>query len=289
MPKTILITGCSSGIGKALADSFTEIGCQVIATARDVKSMQELKLIGCDVQELDINNEKSVERLVEYIKDRYGALDILINNAGISAMGPIAEIPKSVVRQQFETNVVSQIYLTQRCLPLLLRTPTAQVVNIGSVSGILTTPFAGAYCASKSAFHAISEAMRMELLPLGIHVFTVQPGAIISNFGHNSAKGIDSWLLDNSLYTSIKQSIFDRAHASQNDATDTKVFADKLIRSLNQRSGTTIKIGKGSRYLALMARWLPEKLRHQLLSRRFGLNDLTRSLPPTVSNEGGNQ
>lgn len=282
--RNVLITGCSSGIGFALAKAFLQNGDRVIATARKPAAIESLRQEGCDTQALDVNDAASREQLAAYLARNNEPVDILINNAGISAMGPMVEIPEHKLRQQFETNVIAPVMLTQALLPLLRQSRLPLIINIGSVSGVLTTPFAGAYCASKAALHSISDAMRMELAPFGIDVITVQPGAIKSNFGQAAEQGVKDWLTEDSLYHSIRDGILSRATASQKKATPASEFARELVQGVNvvlkaktsgaRVSGTTLNIGRGSRFYPLLARWLPEPAKSRVLQRRFGLNRL---------------
>lgn len=284
--RNVLITGCSSGIGFALAQAFLHNGDRVIATARKLTSIESLRQAGCDTQVLDVNDADSRKQLSDYLVRKNQPIDILINNAGISAMGPMVEIPEQRLRQQFETNVIAPVLLVQVLLPLLRQARHPLIICIGSISGVLTTPFAGAYCASKAALHSISEAMRMELAPFGIDVLTVQPGAIKSNFGQAAEQGVKDWLTDASLYHAIQQGIISRATASQEKATPASEFAGQLVRRVDealklkvsgaQARRSTLNIGRGSRLYPILARWLPEPVRSRLLQRRFGLNRLSQ-------------
>ncbi len=276
MTRCVLITGCSSGIGQALALAFAANGDQVIATARDPGALLSLAEAGCETLGLDVSSDASRANLLEQLQAAgHERLDILINNAGISAMGPLLEIPAESLRGQFETNVVAPVLLTQALFPLLRRGQRPLVVNIGSVSGLLTTPFAGAYCASKAALHSLSEAMRMEFAPFGVQVITVQPGGIQSKFGAAAAAGINDWLDETSPYTPIRDHIMARAGASQIQATPAARFATELLSGLaGEKPAPRQRIGHGSRALPALARWMPAGLMRRILSRRFGLSRL---------------
>ena len=271
--RNVLITGCSSGIGQALALRFAAQGDQVVATARKPESMQVLADAGCRTLALDVNAAASRAQLVAELGDM--VLDVVVHNAGISAMGPLLELPEDQLRGQFETNVIAPVLLTRDLFPLMRRSQAPLIVNIGSVSGILTTPFAGAYCASKAALHAISEAMRMEMAPFGFKVTTVQPGGIQSNFGAAATAKVNAWLDDNSLYAAIRDGILARAGASQIDATPAEQFADELVRQLSQKKPPReTRIGHGSRTFPALKRWLPGARLDRVLSARFGLDKL---------------
>lgn len=277
MNRTILITGCSSGIGQALAQAFADNGDRVVATARRVDSLEDLPK-QCLKMGLDVTADESRAALLNQLEDAgIQHLDMLINNAGISAMGPMLELPAEKLRGQFETNVVAPVLLTQQLFPLLQKSKRALVVNVGSVSGILTTPFAGAYCASKAALHCISDAMRMEMAPLGVQVITVQPGAIRSSFGDSAANSITDWLDEDSLYAPVRDGIMARANASQVNATSAEEFAATLLAAVEpERPAALIRIGNGSRALPAMARWLPGERLRGILARKFKLNQLAR-------------
>ncbi len=147
------------------------------------------------------------------------------------------------------------------------------IVNIGSVSGILVTPFSGAYCATKAALHALSDALRMELAPFNIRVMTVQPGAIESEFGSNAEASLRRTFSEQSLYAGLSQNILQRARASQNNPTPTHRFVSELMQQIRkQHPPAVIKIGYGSRAFSIMGRWIPLAVRDKMLSRTFGLS-----------------
>nr|MBF3181138.1 SDR family NAD(P)-dependent oxidoreductase [Pseudomonas aeruginosa] len=141
--------------------------------------------------QLDVNDAAALARLAEELEVEAAGLDVLVNNAGYGAMGPLLDGGVDAMRRQFETNVFAVVGVTRALFPLLRR-KSGLVVNVGSVSGVLVTPFAGAYCASKAAVHALSDALRLELAPFGVEVLEVQPGAIASNFGASASREMDS-------------------------------------------------------------------------------------------------
>ena len=170
-----LITGCSTGIGRALAIKLSEQNYIVYAGARDTSTLTDIASQYLLPVKLDVTSAADISAVVLRITQEKGRLDDLVNNAGYGAMGPIIEMPPEKLQQQFDTNVFAPVVLTQRCFPLLRAGIGAQVINIGSVSGITPTPFSGAYCASKAALNALTDIMRMEFAPFGIHAMTVYP------------------------------------------------------------------------------------------------------------------
>lgn len=206
-----LITGCSSGIGRALADAFKATGYEVWATARKADDVAALSAAGFIAVQLDVNDSMALEQLAAGLE--HSGLDVLINNAGYGAMGPLLDGGVQALQRQFETNVFSVIGVTRALFPALRRNK-GLVVNIGSVSGVLVTPFAGAYCASKAAVHALSDALRLELAPFGVQVMEVQPGAIASSFAKNAGHEAEQLINEQSPWWPIREGIRARARAS---------------------------------------------------------------------------
>ena len=268
----VLITGCSSGIGRALADAFKAAGYQVWACARKPQDLAGLTAAGFVAVALDVNDAVAVQRAAERVQTEAGRLDVLINNAGYGAMGPLLDGGAEGMRQQFETNVFSLVELTRACFPLL-RASRGLVINIGSISSVLITPFAGAYCASKAAVHALSGALRLELAPFGIQVLEVQPGAIESSFGSNASHSAEQLVNEQSPWWPVHEGIRARANASQEKPTPAAEFASTLLAAVRQaKRPALLRIGNGSRSLPLINRLLPRKLMDRMLSKRFGLN-----------------
>jgi len=188
----VLITGCSTGIGRALADAFKSAGYEVWATARKAEDVAALDAAGFTGVQLDVNDNPALDQLAA----RFDGLDVLVNNAGYGAMGPLLDGGVEAMQRQFETNVFAVVGVTRAFFPALRRNK-GLVVNIGSVSGVLVTPFAGAYCASKAAVHALSEALRLELAPFSIQVMEVQPGAIATSFAKNASHEAEQLISNN--------------------------------------------------------------------------------------------
>lgn len=273
MTKTVLITGCSTGIGKQLAQDMLNRGYKVIATARSETKLAQLKQAGATTLPLDVTDQTSIDQTMATLAERGLQVDILINNAGYGAMGPLAEMPSAELEKQFATNVFGPVSLVRALVPGMRERGNGLIVNIGSVSGILVTPFSGAYCATKAALHALSDAMRMELAPFNIHVMTVMPGAIQSEFGNSAESSLARTLPDNSLYQWAREGIQKRARASQANPTPVNEFVRILLNNIESgQPAAEVAIGNGSTAMPLMARLIPTRLRDSLLKRNFGLN-----------------
>ena len=271
---TVFITGCSTGIGRALALACLERGDLVFATARKIESLSDIEHERLVPIALDVNDDAAIAKAMAIVTERVHHIDLLVNNAGYAAMGPVLELSHDKLLAQFETNVFAPLAVTRAALPLLRAANGAQVVNIGSVSGILTTPFSGSYCATKAALHSLSDAMRMELAPFKIRVITVQPGAIQSSFGENSLSSVSGLIAEDSLYEPVKADIEARAMASQQHPTTAADFCATLLRILKDNPGAVVRIGNGSMALPLMRRLFPISWLDAILSKKFGLNKL---------------
>ncbi len=270
--KRVFITGCSSGIGKALAMTFHQMHCRVIATARQTDSISDLKDLGIAVHQLDVTDYARGRQVIDTVLENEKRIDVLINNAGYALIGPGIELPESELAMQFETNVKAPLMLAKAVAPSMKQNKSGMIVNMGSISGIAATPFSGAYCASKAALHSFSDALRMELEVFGIHVMTVQPGAIQSQFGNTAEKSIARVLESTSWYYPVKKAIQARATASQVNATPTRLFARKLAEEiLSDTPKAIVRIGKMSRSLPWMKTILPTTILDKMFKDKFGL------------------
>lgn len=275
MQRTILISGCSSGIGAALAAELHRRGNRVYATARRVESLAPLAAPGLQTHALDVNDDNSIAAVMASIEADAGQLDMLINNAGFSQVGAVLDLARDDLRRQYETNVIAPVAMTRAALPLLRAASAARgravVVNVGSIVGLLTTPFAGAYCSSKAALHSLSDALRMELAPLGIQVVTIQPGGVRSAFGDHAEEAIR--LPEESVYRPIEDGIRARAQAGQRGAEPVESFVVPVVDALLRDSPPAIiRGGANSLRLPLLKKILPLKVFDALVSRAFGLH-----------------
>jgi NAD(P)-dependent dehydrogenase (short-subunit alcohol dehydrogenase family) len=275
MQATVLITGCSSGIGAAMARELKQRGHRVYATARRPETLASLSALGIETIALDVNDEDTIAAAFDKIREDAGQLELLINNAGFSQVGAVLDLSREDLRRQYETNVIAPVAVTRAALPLLRaaagRNGQAMVVNVGSIVGVFTTPFAGAYCSSKAAIHSLSDAMRMELKPFGIQVVMVQPGGVKSAFGDHAEEAVR--LPDDSVYKPMEAGIHARAQAGQQGAMPADEFVSRVIDDLlASKTPAIIRGGKNSTRLPLMKRWLPTSVFDSLLSKTFGLD-----------------
>jgi NAD(P)-dependent dehydrogenase (short-subunit alcohol dehydrogenase family) len=178
----ILITGCSSGIGRATALHLAGSGHTVYATARRLESLAALQQAGCRTLCLDVTAADSAAAAVAAIESEHGAVAGLVNNAGYAVSGAIEAATVDEIRREFETNVFGYIRMAQLVLPGMRRAGKGRIVNVSSVAGRVTMPGAGAYAASKYAVEALSDALRFEVRGFGVDVIVIQPGPIRTEF-----------------------------------------------------------------------------------------------------------
>lgn len=273
MSELVLITGCGSGIGKALAQAFHQAGHTVCATARRLDTLNDLAGLGIMVRPLDVTDAQAIDHLLASLHDEGHTVGTLVNNAGYGAMGPLLDVPSQEWQRQFDVNVFAPMALTRAVLPPMIARGRGTIVNISSVSGVMPTPFAGPYCASKAAFNALSDSLRMELKPLGVRVVTVQPGGIRSGFGDSAASQVH--LAPDSPYQAIREGVLARANESQSKAMPAEVFAQLLVGQLGRSDcPELIRLGEKSRLMPLIKRNLPTRLLDRILSKRFQLDRL---------------
>lgn len=274
MKKVVLITGCSTGIGRTLATEFQKKGCKVYATARKLEAIEDLESQQIAVDRLDVTDDQNIAEVVDRINRNETRIDILVNNAGYGLMGPLIETPGEELALQFSTNVFAPMALINQVVPLMISRRSGTIVNIGSVSGVLTTPFSGAYCASKAALHALSDALRMELAPFNIKVVTVQPGTIKSDFGNTATKGIERILSSDSVFGKIESAIRERALVSQQDPTPVEDFAAYVVNALTGPGPIkpVLRFGKKSFLLPFLKKWLPVSMVDKIMSKKFKLD-----------------
>ncbi|WP_170332079.1 SDR family NAD(P)-dependent oxidoreductase [Ruegeria arenilitoris] len=187
MAQTILITGASSGIGKVTAELFQQNGWNVIATMRSPEKETELaQLENVLVTRLDVTDEASITAAVAEGIARFGQIDVLLNNAGYGAYGPLEAFPMDRIRRQFDTNVIGLLAVTKAVLPHMRANGSGCIVNISSIGGQITFPLGALYHGTKFAVEGLSESLHYELAAAGIKVKIVEPGLIATDFGGRS-------------------------------------------------------------------------------------------------------
>jgi NAD(P)-dependent dehydrogenase (short-subunit alcohol dehydrogenase family) len=177
-----LVTGCSSGIGRATATLLAERGWRVFATARCLETLNSIAHNRITPLRLDVTDEASMRDAVGAVLAQAGRIDALVNNAGYCQAGPMEELSPEQVRRQFETNTFGALRMAQLVLPTMRAQHSGRIVSVSTMGGRVVIPFIGLYNASKFALEAMSDALRMETRPLGVRVILIEPGGVRTNF-----------------------------------------------------------------------------------------------------------
>jgi NAD(P)-dependent dehydrogenase (short-subunit alcohol dehydrogenase family) len=184
MSKTVLVTGASSGLGKAIAQAFRQNGYSVFGTSRNPHNSTE----GVQMLAMDLEDNASIQAAIGYIDRTNGQLDILVNNAGIGIAGPLEESSLQDVQKVFNTNVIGTVGVCQAALPLMRRQGHGKIFNISSIGARVGLPYRGIYCATKSSIDLITEALRIEVQPFGIQACCIHAGDLKTNINANRLK-----------------------------------------------------------------------------------------------------
>jgi NAD(P)-dependent dehydrogenase (short-subunit alcohol dehydrogenase family) len=263
--RAVLITGCSTGIGRAAAERLAAKGWPVYATARRLESIKDLGDAGCNLLELDVCDEESMTAAVAEVEAREGAVFALVNNAGYGQEGAVEEVPMEDIRRVFETNVFGLSRLTQLALPGMRKQGAGRIVNVSSMGGKITIPGGGYYHATKHAVEAISDTLRFEIRRFGVHVSVIEPGTIKTAFGDTATKSVGHLQDPDSPYASFNQVLVQKI----NDAYEGKLarFAappeavakviDKAISSRTPR--TRYRVTVAARVMLATRKVMPDR------------------------------
>ena len=193
--KNILITGCSSGIGKDVAITLHNKGWRVFATCRSKTDCTFFTKLGIESFPLDLLKEESINCAVNLVKEKTKSqLDVLFNNGAYAIPGAIQDIPRSAMREIFEVNVFGQIDLINRCIPLMMNSDYPKVINCSSVLGFISLPYRGLYSATKYSIEALTDALRRENYDSKIKFVLIQPGPINTDIKKKSVKHFEKWI-----------------------------------------------------------------------------------------------
>ena len=274
--KAVLITGCSSGIGRATAELLAARGWTVYASARRLDSISDLASRGCKVLALDVCNETSMRTAVESIGTAEGAVGVLINNAGYGQEGAVEEVSLDQVRRQFETNVFGLTRLTQLVLPRMRRQRWGKIVNLSSMGGKLTFPGGGVYHAGKHAVEALSDALRFEVRPFGVDVIVIEPGPIKTRFGDTAIDSIpDAAHNESSPYASFNAAVAAKVREAYEGpmammAAGPEAVARVIEKAISaRRPKARYPVTVAARMLMGLRRWLPDRAFDAFLRTQF--------------------
>jgi len=257
-----LVTGASSGMGKAFAKALLAQGLIVYAAARRLDRMNDLAGLGAIALKMDITREDDVQALVKRIEQDHGSVDVLVNNAGFGVFGAMEETAIDDARYQFEVNLFGMARLTQLLLPAMRKKRSGKIINISSMGGKMYTPMGCWYHATKHAVEGWSDCLRLELRPFGIDVVIIEPGVIATGFGDVMLKP----LLARSgagPYSGMANVIASATRASfqEGGASDPQVIVNLVLKAVRARKPRTrYAAGKYARPLMFIRKWLGDRV-----------------------------
>ncbi|TKA79679.1 hypothetical protein B0A55_04081 [Friedmanniomyces simplex] len=265
--KTVLITGCSSGIGHALALEFLSQNCRVFATARKTSSITDLESHGIETFPLEVTDHASILALRDEIASRTEGkgLDILVNNAGRNYTVPALDIEIDEVRATFEANVFAVMRICQAFAPLIIEAK-GTIVQIGSLAAVMPYVFGAAYNASKGALHSYTDTLRVELAPFGVRVVNVITGGVKSGISR-----VDRKLPADSLYLPIVDQYDRRQTHSQASAIPTEEYARAVVSGVLGTKKVTLWEGGKSWQVWFATTFLPKSFLGWAMTRMFQL------------------
>jgi NAD(P)-dependent dehydrogenase (short-subunit alcohol dehydrogenase family) len=262
----ILITGASSGIGKATAQSLLKQNHTVYVAARRTEAMKDLQELGAIPLRLDITNEAEVTEVVDKLMSSHGGVDVLINNAGFGMYGSVEETSLSDARYQFEVNLFGMARLTQLLVPAMRAKKSGKIINTSSMGGKIYTPLGAWYHATKHAVEGWSDCLRIELAPFGIDVVIIEPGIINTEFGNVM---VDPMLKRSGggPYGRLAQTIA----KSSVQGSEPNVVADAIVKAVNAaRPKTRYVAGRMARPLMFVRKYFGDRFYDRIIMSQFG-------------------
>lgn len=265
--KTILITGASSGLGKAIAEYLSSKGHTVYGTSRNPDSVQDSKI---PLLALDLNKPETIRHCVETVIGRSGRIDVLVNNAGVGILGPVEEIPTDAIRAHFETNLFGPVEVMKAVLPYMRGQKSGLVVNITSIAGYTGLPFRGIYSASKGALELLTEAIRMEVKSFGIEVCNLAPGEFATDI---ASRRYTTGLRPDSPYKETYGRTIDLVNEHVSGGDDPVMVAHVIEKIMGtSKPDVHYKVGPFlSRFSIVLKRALPDKVYEKMLMKHYKL------------------
>ncbi|MCH7578782.1 MAG: SDR family oxidoreductase [Chloroflexi bacterium] len=280
-PRTVVITGASTGIGEACALRMDRLGWRVFAGVRKEADGQALREKASEKLTpiiLDVTEQPTIDASAATVTAAVGESGLagLINNAGVGVGGPLEFISVDELRRQLEVNVIGQIAVTQAFMPLI-RKATGRIVNMGSIGGRMATPFLGPYNASKFAMEALTDSLRQELYPWGIHVSIIEPGSIATPIWEKSKAAIEelketlpeeAMMLYGETVEAVEKALVE-FEAAGIPADEVAKFAEHALTARTPK--TRYVVGRDAQIQRLLVKWAPDRVRDGLVRRQLGL------------------
>ncbi len=258
MKKVAVVTGASAGIGEATVKRLIELGYTTYAAARRLERMANLKKLGAILLPLDLTDDGSIVQAAERIRTEQGRIDVLVNNAGYGSYGAVEDVPLDEARRQFEVNVFGLARLVQLVTPLMRQQRSGKILNVSSIGGKGWEPLGAWYHATKFAVEGFSDCLRMELMPFGIDVIVIEPGAIRTEWGQIALATLQQ-ASGHTVYgpqAEEKRALF---LAGASSASDPDV-AREIVKAIQAwRPKTRYAVGAHAKPLVFMSTFLPDR------------------------------
>jgi NAD(P)-dependent dehydrogenase (short-subunit alcohol dehydrogenase family) len=274
MQQSILITGCSSGIGLCAAQTLLKKGYRVFATARKEEDVAKLTSLGIESLQMDVNDSDSIRSALNQVLNKTGGtLDALFNNAGFVQAGAVEDLTRDMIRDQFETNVFGVMELTNLVIPIMRKQGHGRIIQNTSILGIVAMPFRGAYNASKFALEGFTSTLRQELHGTTIFVSAIAPGPIHSNLrknalGHYEKNLQEKKSVHRELYTKMEKYFFKLTASEKRFTENPDAVVKKLIQALESKKPKAHYYVTFSAHLfAFLRRVLPDSAMNALMIR----------------------
>lgn len=279
--QTVLVTGATDGLGKAAALLFAEKGYRVFAAGRSVEKRAQLdrlaqeKRLPLESLEMDVCDDDSVTRAVSHIREIAGAIDVLINNAGMSYVATVEEMMMKDWKGQFETNVFGVIRVTQAVVPQMRTRRRGRILMMSSVSGLVTPPTQGAYSGSKHAIEGISNALRLELYPFDVRVILIEPGYIVTNIQNVAAEFTKAYKeqITKGPYAKIYASTWTGAKSSRAKSGTTAEDCARIMLGAVEAPNPKARYGvtRTAKLIKWAKRFLPDSALDAMIRRTYGI------------------
>ena len=269
MNKVALVTGASSGIGRAIVLALTAEGYTVYAAARRTERMEDLRDKGVRTVRMDVTSKEDVKNGVDKIIKENGRIDVLVNNAGFGSHGAVEDVSIQDAREQLEVNVLGMVRASQQVLPHMREKGAGRIVNISSIAGRTFSPMGGWYYASKHAVEALSDCMRVETKPFGIDVIVIQPGLIQTGFTDIALDNLMRRSGDGP-YRHAAALVRDFYRSVYRYASGPEAVAKKVAKALRKkRPAARYPVGRMARLMLWARKWLPDRFFDRLYVGRM--------------------
>lgn len=270
MKKVVLITGASSGVGRATAKSLNKEGYTVYAAARRIEKMKEdLSEEGITVLYLDLTVDTTITNCIKSVLEKEGKIDILINNSGRADFGTMEESSIEIAKAQYEVNVFGLARISQLVLPSMRKNGSGKIVNISSIGGKIVTPLGGWYQSTKFAVEAISDATRMEVKQFGIDVIIIEPGAIKTPIASDLGESVRT-ISGNGAYKKFALKVADSLDNIFENASSPELIAKTILEAIEaKKPKIRYSAGKKSNTYLLAKKLLSDKFFEKMLMREF--------------------